>query len=79
MSAIEDIKAQYYRSKGTDERPSKFAMRLDEEQTHLAADNVVILEPDKFQHYLSEVCKSGMFTVEAIAQWTEKPPPQQTY
>ena len=79
VAAIKDIKAQYYRGKGTDERLSKFATRLDEEQTRLAADGVVIPEPDKFQHYLSEVYKSGMFTVEAITQWTEKPPPQQTY
>ena len=74
VSAIEDVKAQYYRGKGTDKRLSKFATRLNEEQTRLAADGVVIPEPDKFQHYLSEIYKSGMFTVEAIIQWTEKPP-----
>ena len=47
VSVIEDIKAQYYRGKETDERLSKFAMRLNEEQTRLAADGVVIPEPDK--------------------------------
>ena len=28
---------------------------------------------------MSEVYKSRMFTVEAITQWTEKPPQQQMY
>ena len=79
VSAIDDIKANYYRGKGMDERLSKFTTRLDEEQTRLTVDGVVIPDPDKFQHYLSEIYKSGIFTTEAITQWTEKPPAQQTY
>ena len=79
VSAIDDIKANYYRGKGMDERLSKFATRLDKEQTRLTVDGVVIPDPDKFQHYLSEIYKSGIFTTEAITQWTEKPPAQQTY
>lgn len=78
VTAIEDIKANYYRGKG-DERLSKFATRLDEEQTRLVVDGVIIPDPDKFQHYMSEIYKSGIFTVEAITQWTERPPLQQTY
>ena len=62
-----------------DERLSKFATRLDEEQDRLAVDGVVIPDPDKFQHYLSEIYKSGIFTTEAITQWTEKITAQQTY
>ena len=74
VSAIDDIKVNYYRGKGMDKRLSKFATRLDEEQDRLAVDGVVIPDPDKFQHYLSEIYKSGIFTTEAITQWTKNPP-----
>ena len=74
VSVIDDMKENYYRGKGMDERLSKFATRPDEEQNSLAVDGVIIPDPDKFQHYLSEIYKSGIFTMEAITQWTEKTP-----
>ena len=75
VSAIDDINAHYCRGKGVDERLSKFSSRMDEEQIRLAVDGVITSNPDKFQHYLSEIYKSDTFTVEAITQWTERSPP----
>ena len=79
VTAINELKAHYYRGNESNERLSKFATRLDQEQTRLAADGIIIPETDKFQHYLSEIYKSGVFSVEAITQWTETPALQQTY
>ena len=79
VTAINELKAHYYRGNESNERLSKFATRLDQEQARLAADGIIIPETDKFQHYLSEIYKSGVFSVEAITQWTETPPLQQTY
>ena len=79
VTAIEELKDHYYRGKQPDERLSKFATRLDVEQARLAIDGIVIPNDDKFQHYLSEIYKSGIFTLEAITQWTERAPDEQTY
>ena len=79
VTAINRLKAHYYRGNESNERVSKFATRLDQEQARLASDGILIPETDKFQHYLSEIYKSGVFSVEAITQWTETPALQQTY
>ena len=79
VTAIDDLKANYNRGKEADERLSKFATRLDQEQDRLAVDGIIIANDDKFRHYLSEIYKSGIFSIEAITQWTERPPLNQTY
>ena len=45
--------------------------RLDQEQDRLPVDSIIIPNDDKIQHYLSEIYNSGVYTLEAITQWTE--------
>ena len=81
VQAIKEVKEHFYRGwdRAANKRLSKFSTRLDQEQGRMAIDGVIIPNDDKFQHYLTEIDNSGIFSAEAITQWTEKPLAQQTY
>ena len=81
MQAIKEVKDHFYRGwdRAANERLSKFSTRLDQEQGRMAIDGVIVSNDDNFQHYLTEIYNSGIFSAEAITQWTKKPVAQQTY
>lgn len=56
-----------------------YGTRLDEEQQQLAVDGVIITDADKHRRYMLEIYGSGVFSVETITQWTERPLPQRTH
>ena len=77
--AIADLKSNYNRGMEQNEQLLKFGTRLDQEQDNLAVDGVIITNDDKFNHYLTEIYNGGIFSTEAITQWTETPAVNQTY
>ena len=79
--AIDEVKNHALRGweRNANERLSKFATRIDQSQTRLAADGITITDEEKFRHYLSEVYSSGVFANDIITQWTERDRALQTY
>ena len=52
---------------------------MNQEQDNLRVDSVITSNDDKFNHYLTEICNSGMFSKETTTQWTETPVANQTH
>ena len=75
--AVQELTDHYNRpwDRAGGELLPSYGTRLDEEQQQLAVDGVVITDADKHRRYMLEIYGSGVFSVETITQWTERPPP----
>ena len=71
-AAYDAVKGDYERGwdRANNERITKFAERLDEEQAAHHQDGVTITDAEKYRHYIGQIYKSGAFSEETIMEWT---------
>ena len=79
MNEIVELKAHYNRGWKSDENLRRLPKRLNEEQSSLQLDGVIIGNDEKFSQYLSKLYRSGTFNDETVIAWNNKPTEYQTY
>ena len=77
--SVADLKQHYKRGMEPNEQLQQLCTRLDQEQDNLRVEDVIISNNDQFNHNLTEIYNSGMFSAETITQRTETPVADQTY
>ena len=75
----EILRKNYLRGWEVDEHITAFALRLDEEQTDLAANQVIISDAEKKRHYMLCIWDSGKYTRSIMTKWTSRPDEEKTY
>ena len=80
-TAITQVETYFKRGwdRANNERITKFAERLDQEQAQFDRDSVTIDDAVKFRHYMAEIYKSGAFSHEKIKEWVARAANLQTY